>query len=167
MKPVLPGQTPSVRYKDQTFEQIVSQLRHERCSPHATLLVFTGTPRHQMKLAAKALATRLGKQLYSVDLKGVHSKYIGETEKNLRKVLDTASSANWILFFDEADALFGKRTGVKDAHDRYANQETSYLLQKIEQFRGIVILSTQSRSNTDTAKKGKRMRKIVVRFPPA
>ena len=163
---LLTGQTPSVRYKDQAFEQIVSSLRYEAVASHATLLVFMGTPRHQMRLAARALAIRLGKRLYSVDLKGVHSKYIGETEKNLRKVLDTASSANWILFFDEADALFGKRTGVKDAHDRYANQETSYLLEKLEKHKGIVILSTQSRSNTDTEKKGKRMRKIVVRFPP-
>jgi SpoVK/Ycf46/Vps4 family AAA+-type ATPase len=165
MKPFLPGQTPAVRYKGQAFEQIVHQLRHERWSSRATLLVFTGMPRHQKQWTAKALATRLGKQLYAVDLKGVHSKYIGETEKNLRRILDTASSANHILFFDEADALFGKRTGVKDAHDRYANQETSYLLQKIENFRGIVILSAQSRLNIE--RKGKRMRKIVVQFPPA
>jgi SpoVK/Ycf46/Vps4 family AAA+-type ATPase len=166
MMRTLPGQTTSVRYKDEVFEQIVSSLRYQAGTAQATQLVFTGSARHQMKLAAKALATRLGKQLYSIDLSAVKSKYIGETEKNLSRVLDRASGAGWILFFDEADALFGKRTHVRDAHDKYANQETSYLLQKLEQYKGIVILTTQSKSNIDTQKKRNRMRKIVVKFPP-
>jgi SpoVK/Ycf46/Vps4 family AAA+-type ATPase len=166
MKRILPVQTTSVRYKDEAFEQIVSSLRYQARGTQATQFVFTGSARHQMKLAAKALSTRLGKQLYSIELSAVKSKYIGETEKNLSRVLDKASGAGWILFFDEADALFGKRTHVQDAHDKYANQETSYLLQKLEQYKGIVILTTQSKSNIDTQKKRNRMRKIVVKFPP-
>jgi SpoVK/Ycf46/Vps4 family AAA+-type ATPase len=166
MKSILPGQTTSVRYKDEAFEQIVSSLRYQAGTTQATQFVFTGSARHQMKLAARTLATRLGKQLYSIDLSAVKSKYIGETEKNLSKVLDRASGANWILFFDEADALFGKRTNVRDAHDKYANQETSYLLQKLEQYKGIVILTTQNKSNIDSKMKRNRTRKIVVRFPP-
>ena len=164
MHKLLSGSTTSVRYKDQEFEQIVGALRYETVASQGTLLLFTGMPRHQMRLAAKTLATRLGKRLYSVDLGAVQNKYIGETEKNLRSVLDKASSTNWILFFDEADALFGKRTGVKDAHDRYANQETSYLLQRLEKYKGIAILTTQNKSNIEG--KWKRMRKVVVRFPP-
>ncbi|GAB4038842.1 hypothetical protein GCM10028809_58250 [Spirosoma gilvum] len=79
------------------------------------------------------------------------SKYIGETEKNLGQLFDKAQSKNWILFFDEADALFGKRTETRDAHDRYANQEVAYLLQKIEEFDGLVILASNLKSNIDPA----------------
>ena len=79
------------------------------------------------------------------------SKYIGETEKNLSKVFDRAEKQGWILFFDEADALFGKRTSVNDAHDRYANQEVSYLLQRIEDYDGLVILATNLKNNLDDA----------------
>lgn len=165
MNKLLSGRITSVRYKDQAFEQIVSQLQHEGWAFHGTLLLFTGMPRHQMRLAARNLAMRLGKQLYHIELGSVSGQYMGETEKNLKSVFDKASSSNWILFFDEADALFGKRTGMQDAHDRYANQETSYLLQRLEKYRGIVILSTQNKSNVDS--KWKKMRKVVVRFPPA
>ncbi len=77
------------------------------------------------------------------------SKYIGETEKNLTKIFDAAANKNWILFFDEADALFGKRTDIKNSHDKYANQEIAYLLQRIENFSGIVILSANSKTNID------------------
>ena len=79
------------------------------------------------------------------------SKYIGETEKNLETIFDRAEEKEWILFFDEADALFGKRTGVKDAHDKYSNQEVSYLLQRIENYNGLVILATNMKSNIDDA----------------
>lgn len=164
MNKLLPGSTTTVRYKGAEFEQILQSLRYEAASPYATLLLFTGMPRHQMFYAARALATKLGKQLYKVDLSSVSSKYIGETEKNLSRVLDKASSSNWILFFDEADALFGKRTGVKDAHDRYANQETNYLLQKMEKYRGLVIGSLQNPKGAEG--KGVRMRKVIVKFPP-
>lgn len=89
--------------------------------------------------------------VYRIDLSMMISKYIGETEKNLSKVFDMAEHKNWILFFDEADALFGKRTSVNDSHDRYANQEVSYLLQRIEDFNGVVILCSNLKSNIDEA----------------
>ncbi|HNW98472.1 MAG TPA: ATP-binding protein [Bacteroidales bacterium] len=100
-------------------------------------------------------ATLLGKytnrDVYCVDLSMVVSKYIGETEKNLSKIFESAEDKNWILFFDEADALFGKRTNIKDSHDRYANQEVSYLLQRVEDYNGLVVLSTNLKTNIDDA----------------
>jgi SpoVK/Ycf46/Vps4 family AAA+-type ATPase len=101
--------------------------------------------------------------LYKVDLSGVVSKYIGETEKNLSKIFKEAETSNAILFFDEADALFGKRTEVSDAHDRYANIETSYLLQKMEEYEGVVILATNLRENMDEA--FTRRIRFIVEFP--
>lgn len=92
----------------------------------------------------------------------VVSKYIGETEKNLSKVFELAENKDWILFFDEADALFGKRTNVKDAHDRYANQEVAFLLQRVENYPGLVILSTNLKTNIDEA--FARRFQIMVRF---
>jgi SpoVK/Ycf46/Vps4 family AAA+-type ATPase len=89
------------------------------------------------------------REVYKVDLSLVVSKYIGETEKNLARVFDEAQHKGWILFFDEADALFGKRTETKDAHDRYANQEISFLLQRIETFDGIAILASNQKENID------------------
>ena len=97
-------------------------------------------------IAAQWLGSRLGKNVYRVDLAALVSPYIGETEKNLRRLFEKAELAGQVLFFDEADALFGKRTGVQDAHDKYANQEVSYLLQKLENYNGIVILATNSRT---------------------
>jgi SpoVK/Ycf46/Vps4 family AAA+-type ATPase len=105
-------------------------------------VLYVGEPRSVALGAAKALAGTVGDDLYRVDLSQVVSRSIGETEKNLGRVFDPAEARDWILFFDEADALFGKRTDVKDSHDRYANQEVSYLLQRIDAFRGIVILAT-------------------------
>jgi SpoVK/Ycf46/Vps4 family AAA+-type ATPase len=90
-----------------------------------------------------------GKDVFRIDLSRVVSKYIGETEKNLSRLFDKAENKNWILFFDEADALFGKRTDIRDAHDKYANQEVSYLLQRIEGYSGLVILATNQRGNID------------------
>ena len=89
--------------------------------------------------------------MFRVDLSRVVSKYIGETEKNLARLFDKAEHKDWILFFDEADALFGKRTEVRDAHDQYANQEVAYLLQRIESYAGLVILATNQRGNIDEA----------------
>ncbi len=166
MNKLLSRYPASMRYKDPSFEQMVGDFRYEDFALKTTLLVFTGMSKHSMQSAAKALAVRLGKQLYHLNLRAVQNKYIGETEKNLNKILDKASSSNWILLFDEADALFGKRTNVRDAHDRYANQETSYLLQKLEKYRGIAILTTNNRSNIDKAKEVSRVREIVVKFPP-
>src|SRR5262249_165860 len=90
-----------------------------------------------------------GLDLYKIDLAGVVSKYIGETEKNLDRIFSAAENANAILFFDEADALFGKRSEVRDSHDRYANIEISYLLQKMEEYEGVTILATNLRQNLD------------------
>jgi SpoVK/Ycf46/Vps4 family AAA+-type ATPase len=96
-------------------------------------------------------------------LSGVVSKYIGETEKNLAKIFHEAESSNAILFFDEADALFGKRTRISDAHDRYANIETSYLLQRMEEYEGMAILATNLRDNMDEA--FTRRLRFIVEFP--
>src|SRR5204863_9938553 len=97
-------------------------------------------------MAAEVLARELKLDLFRIDLSQVINKYIGETEKNLRRVFDAAEGGGAILLFDEADALFGKRSEVKDSHDRYANIEVSYLLQRMEQYRGLAILTTNLRS---------------------
>ena len=114
-------------------------------------------------LSACLLGQRCGREVLRVDLSQVSSKYIGETEKNLARLFAAAEDTGWILFFDEADALFGKRTSVSDAHDRYANQEVSYLLQRIEAFGGVVILATNLRHNIDDA--FLRRFQSVVAFP--
>ncbi len=113
--------------------------------------LFSGPPGTGKTMAAEVIANELGLDLYKIDLSQVVSKYIGETEKNLDKIFQEAGTSNAILFFDEADALFGKRSEVKDAHDRYANIETGYLLQKMEEYEGIAILATNLRSNMDGA----------------
>ena len=113
--------------------------------------LFSGGSGTGKTMAAEVIANALGLDLYRIDLAQVVSKYIGETEKNLDKVFTAAANANAILFFDEADALFGKRSEVKDSHDRYANLEISYLLQKMEQYEGIAILATNLSENLDQA----------------
>lgn len=113
--------------------------------------LFYGPPGTGKTMTACLLGKTTGRDVYKVDLSLVVSKYIGETEKNLAKVFDHAQHKDWILFFDEADALFGKRTETKDAHDRYANQEVAYLLQRIETFDGIAILASNQKSNIDHA----------------
>jgi hypothetical protein len=113
--------------------------------------LFAGTSGTGKTLAAEVLATNLDLDLFRIDLASVVSKYIGETEKNLRRIFDAADQGGAILLFDEADALFGKRSEVKDSHDRYANIEVSYLLQRMEEFRGLAILTTNLRSSLDTA----------------
>ena len=107
--------------------------------------LFAGPSGTGKTMAAEIIANELRLDLYRIDLAGVVSKYIGETEKNLDRVFRAAESANAILFFDEADALFGKRSEVRDSHDRYANIEISYLLQKMEEYDGIAILATNLR----------------------
>ncbi len=113
--------------------------------------LFAGPSGTGKTMAAQILARSLGMELYRVDLAGVMSKYIGETEKRLKLIFDTCERANVLLFFDEADALFGQRTQVKDAHDRFANIEIDYLLQRMEQFDGIAILATNRKGDMDTA----------------
>ncbi|MGV3609516.1 MAG: ATP-binding protein [Fluviicola sp.] len=114
-------------------------------------VLFYGAPGTGKTLTATLLGKYTGRDVYRIDLSQVVSKYIGETEKNLSRLFDKAANKEWILFFDEADAIFGKRTSVKDAHDKYANQEVSYLLQRIENHPGLVILASNLKSNLDTA----------------
>jgi AAA+ superfamily predicted ATPase len=113
--------------------------------------LFHGPPGTGKTLTAMLLGKYSGRPVFRVDLSRVVSKYIGETEKNLSRLFDKAEHKDWILFFDEADALFGKRTDVRDAHDKYANQEVAYLLQRIESYAGLVILATNQRGNLDEA----------------
>jgi SpoVK/Ycf46/Vps4 family AAA+-type ATPase len=114
-------------------------------------------------MAAEVLARELRLDLYRIDLSQVVSKYIGETEKNLRRVFDAAEGGGAILLFDEADALFGKRSEIKDSHDRYANIEVSYLLQRMETYRGLAVLTTNLKSALDPA--FLRRLRFVVSFP--
>lgn len=125
--------------------------------------LFSGESGTGKTLAAEVLANALGLALYRIDLSAVVSKYIGETEKNLRKLFDAAEDIGAILLFDEADALFGKRSDVKDSHDRYANIEVSYLLQRMEAYRGLAILTTNHKAALDTA--FQRRLRFVVHFP--
>jgi ATPase family associated with various cellular activities (AAA) len=113
--------------------------------------LFYGPPGTGKTLTAALLGKQFGLDVYRIDLSMVVSKYIGETEKNLEKVFKKAENKNWILFFDEADALFGKRTNISDAHDKYANQEIAYLLQRLEEYSGLVILASNMRNNVDEA----------------
>ena len=115
------------------------------------IALFTGDSGTGKTLSAEILAKDLGLDIYQVDISLVVSKYIGETEKNLSRVFDEAQASNAILFFDEADALFGKRSDVKDAHDRYANIEVNYLLQRVEEYEGVIILSSNLSKNIDKA----------------
>jgi SpoVK/Ycf46/Vps4 family AAA+-type ATPase len=113
--------------------------------------LFYGPPGTGKTLTASLLGKATGLDVYRIDLSLVVSKYIGETEKNLARVFDEAARRDWILFFDEADALFGKRTATTSANDRYANQEVAYLLQRVEDFPGIVILASNLKGNIDEA----------------
>ena len=113
--------------------------------------LFFGPPGTGKTFTAALLGKHTGYDVYRIDISLIVSKFIGETEKNLTKIFDRAENKKWILFFDEADALFGKRTQVKDSHDRYANQEVSFLLQRVEDYPGLVILATNLKSNIDDA----------------
>jgi hypothetical protein len=125
--------------------------------------LFSGASGTGKTLAAEVIAGDLGVDLYKVDLAAVVSKYIGETEKNLSRIFDAAGASDLVLFFDEADALFGKRTEVSDAHDRYANIEVSYLLQRLERYDGLVIMATNLQRNIDQA--FLRRISVAVDFP--
>lgn len=126
-------------------------------------VLFAGASGTGKTMAAEVIANALGLNLYRIDLSAVVSKYIGETEKNLRRLFDAAEDGGAILFFDEADALFGKRSEVKDSHDRYANIEINYLLQRIEAYRGLAILATNMKSSLDQA--FTRRLRFIVNFP--
>ena len=125
--------------------------------------LFYGPSGTGKTLTAGLLGKLANVDVYRVDLSMVISKYIGETEKNLEKVFTRAEHKNWVLFFDEADALFGKRTNISDAHDKYANQEIAYLLQRLEDYNGLVILSSNMRGNLDEA--FTRRLQSIIHFP--
>ena len=126
--------------------------------------LFFGPPGTGKTLTAALLGSLTGRPVFRVDLSMVISKFIGETEKNLAQLFRRAEHTNWILFFDEADALFGKRTSVRDAHDKYANQEVAYLLQRVETYEGLVILASNHRQNLDEA--FTRRFQSIIYFPP-
>jgi AAA+ superfamily predicted ATPase len=150
-----------VRQRTQVYERWGFAERSARGLGISAL--FAGPSGTGKTTAAEVLARELGLDLYRIDLSALVSKYIGETEKNLRQVFDAAEDGGAILLFDEADALFGKRSEVKDSHDRYANMEVSYLLQRMEAYRGLAILTTNLRDSLDSA----FMRRIrfVIEFP--
>ncbi|MCB0967559.1 MAG: ATP-binding protein [Ilumatobacter sp.] len=120
-------------------------------SSRGVVSLFSGPSGTGKTLAAEVIAGQLGLDLFKIDLSSVVSKYIGETEKNLEEIFDAASAGNLVLFFDEADALFGKRSEVKDSRDRYANIEVSYLLQRLEAYEGLVVMATNFEKNVDDA----------------
>lgn len=144
--------------------ELFNALKKDSLTARSSLVVITANSPFQRKAAAEELARMMSKRVYTVDLSPVSSKYIGETEKNLEQLFKRASSPGLVLFFDEADALFGKRTAVKDAHDRYANQKSNYLLKGIEHHKGLVILGTNHQSDLITTLS--RTNKYILKFPP-
>jgi SpoVK/Ycf46/Vps4 family AAA+-type ATPase len=126
-------------------------LRDSARANRGVRLLFSGPPGTGKSLAAEVIATAAVTDLLVVDVSQIVSKWLGETEKNVSAVIDAAERTQAVLFFDEADALFAKRTEVSDAHDRYANLETSYLLQRLDRFEGLAVLATNLRHNIDAA----------------
>ena len=146
------------------FLEYARSARAKREQGGSGVALFHGPSGTGKTLAAIAIARDLDTQVLRIDLSRVVSKYIGETEKNLAAVFDDAERSGAVLLFEEADALFGKRSEVKDSHDRYANIEVAYLLQRIEAFAGVAILTTNARQNIDEA--FVRRLRFVVEFPP-
>ncbi|MEM6353283.1 MAG: ATP-binding protein, partial [Cyanobacteria bacterium P01_D01_bin.14] len=149
-------QQRSIVYQDWGFQQRMNR-------GFGISALFAGDSGTGKTMAAEVIANALQLNLYRIDLSSVVSKYIGETEKNLRRLFDAAEDGGAILFFDEADALFGKRSEVRDSHDRYANIEINYLLQRIEAYRGLAILATNMKSALDSA--FMRRLRFVISFP--
>ena len=149
------------RYRDDVLA--TNQLQGKGGKGSGIAALFSGGPGTGKTLASHVVADALGMELLQVDLSSIVDKYIGETEKNLERVFTTAESMNCVLFFDEADSLFGSRSAVTDARDRYANQEVAYLLQRIEAFDGITVLATNLRGNIDTA--FARRLHFMIHFP--
>ncbi len=145
------SKTAIARLREVAGDCRVLMARNRRARAKSVFVLLTGAIGTEKTLAAEMLAKELRLGLYRVDLSALVSKYVGETEKNLGLIFREAEQTEALLFFDEADALFGKRTDVKDSHDRYANIEVNYLLQRIEEFEGLVLLATNSRHNFDEA----------------
>jgi hypothetical protein len=162
---VLPGRPLTVRFQDPQFADLRAQWQRVPASSHGTLLAFTGMPIAQLRTGAEAFARTLGKPLQAAaGLGPVRSPFIGETEKNLSRVFARAAASGAILLFDEADALFGKRSGVQSAHDKYANLEVSHLHQQLATHRGLVIALFSSAVEAGRVRQG--VRQVVVTFPP-
>lgn len=149
------------RHRDEVLA--IGQLHGKGGKGSGITALFSGSPGTGKTLAAHVVAEALGMELFQVDLSSIVDKYIGETEKNLEKVFAEAEALNCVLFFDEADALFGSRSEVKDSRDRYANQEVAYLLQRMESFDGITVLATNLRGNLDKA--FARRLHFMIHFP--
>ncbi|MBI5409498.1 MAG: AAA family ATPase [Nitrospirae bacterium] len=152
-----------VIYGSKGFDELIRRFRTYTSKSFPVL--FSGPGETDKTMAADIIAAELNLGIHRVDLSAVVNKSAGETEKNLNRILKEASSMNAILFFDEADALFGRRAEVKDTHDRFANMEIKYLLQKIEEYEGIVILATNHSKSIDEALI--RYMRFVVEFPSA
>jgi hypothetical protein len=160
-------------HRSAQVHEVVARVRHRetvfdewgfRAEPSSGVIaLFSGPSGTGKTLAAEIIAGELGLDLYRVDIAALVSKYIGETEKNLSQVFDAAEASNVVLFFDEADAIIGKRSEVSDAHDRYANIEVAYLLQRMEHFDGLVVLATNLPKNIDPA--FVRRIHVAVEFP--
>jgi len=133
-------------------------------SRRSTTALFVGAKGTGKTMAAEVIAGELGQSVYRVDLTKVAGKYIGETEKNLERVFAAAESAGAVLFFDEADALFGKRSDIRDSHDRFANVESGYLIRRLESYDGVAILATNRKQDIDPA--FLRRLRFVINFPP-
>lgn len=163
LAPVTKRQVEEVKIWIRQRERLHTELGMAKRVKPGYKILFYGSPGTGKTLTACLLGQYTNKHVFCIDLSMIVSKYIGETEKNLSKVFDKAEHSDWILFFDEADALFGSRTKVSNSHDRYANQEVSYLLQRIEDYNGIVILASNMKGNIDDA----FMRRFssVVHFP--
>ena len=154
-----------VRQRTQVYEKWGFGAKNKRGLGISAL--FAGASGTGKTLAAEVLSNELNLDVYRIDISSVVSKYIGETEKNLRKIFDIAEGCGAILLFDEADALFGKRSEVKDSHDRYANMEVSYLLQRIEAYRGLAILTTNLKESIDQAFMRRIRFTVEFSFPDA
>jgi SpoVK/Ycf46/Vps4 family AAA+-type ATPase len=129
--------------------------------------LFYGPPGTGKSFTAKLIGKQYGKDVFRIDLSMIVSKYIGETEKNLAKLFDRAEGKDWVLFFDEADSLFGKRTSISDSKDKWANLEVSYLLQRMEEYEGLCILATNLKHNLDPAMTRRFQALIYFPFPKA
>jgi SpoVK/Ycf46/Vps4 family AAA+-type ATPase len=169
------GRLADVALTEQTRREltgVLESIRSARSLPDgqraagasAMTVLFHGPSGTEKTTAALALASELGSPVMRIDVSALVSKYIGETEKRLDAVFRDAQQASAVLLFDEADALFGKRSEVKDSHDRYANVDISYLLQRLEAYEGLAILTTNSRQNLDAA--FLRRLRFIVEFPP-
>jgi SpoVK/Ycf46/Vps4 family AAA+-type ATPase len=148
-----PQETDLSQSQSSTLKEIIGAARERRGLKRASGIgvLFACGENKKETAAAQVLARELGRDIYRVDLSKIVSKYIGETEKNLQRVFATAQASNSILFFDEADALFGKRSEVKDSHDRHANIEINYLLQQIEKYDGVAIIAANRKKDIDQA----------------